>query len=84
MPKNKIKLGDEIEDVTSKLKGIVVGRIEYLSGATYWIVQPYAMDGESIPKTEYIPEAYCKYSGTGVYPDPTPPMGFRAGNGQGA
>lgn len=78
MPKRKIKLGDEIEDVTSKTSGIATGRVEYLSGAVYWIIQPTTTDDNMILKEVYIPEAYCKWVGEGVYPTPKPPMGFRA------
>lgn len=76
MPKRKIKLGDEIEDVTSKTIGIATGRIEYLSGAVYWIVQPYTTDDNQALKEIFVPEPYCKYKGAGVYPDRKPPMGF--------
>lgn len=79
MPKRRIKLGDEIEDITSKTIGIATGRCEYLSGAVYWIVQPYTTDHNATIKEVYIPEAYCIYKGAGVYPDPKPPVGFHAG-----
>lgn len=74
----KIKLGDEIEDVTSKTIGIATGRCEYLSGAVYWIIQPYTTDDNIALKEVYVPEAYCIYKGAGVYPTPKPPMGFHA------
>ena len=78
MAKKGIKLGDEIEDVTSKTIGIATGRVEYLSGAVYWIIQPYTTDDNVALKEVYVPEAYCIYKGAGVYPDKKPPMGFRA------
>jgi len=78
MAKKGIKLGDEIEDVTSKTIGIATGKVEYLSGAVYWIVQPYTTDDNVALKEVYVPEAYCIYKGPGVYPDKKPPMGFRA------
>lgn len=78
MAKKSIRLGDEIEDVTSKLSGICVGRVEYLSGAIYWIIQPYTTDDNIPIKTEYVPDAYCKRVGDGVYVKPKPPMGFNA------
>lgn len=78
MPKKKIKLGDEIEDVTSKTIGIAIGRIEYLSGAIYWIIQPATTDDNMPLKPDYVPDAYCKWKGDGVYPATKQPMGFHA------
>ena len=75
MPK-QIKLGDEVEDVTSKTVGIAVGRVEYLSGQVDWILQPYTTDDNEMLRTVYVPDAYCRRSGEGVYPTPKPPMGF--------
>lgn len=80
MPKKGIKLGDEIEDVTSKTIGIATGRCEYLSGAVYWIIQPYTTGDNTTIKEVYIPEAYCIRKGDGVYPTPKPPVGFHAGD----
>lgn len=78
MSKKGIKLGDEIEDVTSKTIGIATGKVEYLSGAVYWIIQPYTTDDNIALKEVYVPDAYCIYKGPGVYPDKKPHMGFRA------
>lgn len=78
MAKKSIKLGDEIEDVTSKTIGIATGKVEYLSGQIYWIIQPYTTDDNVALKEVYVPEAYCKYKGPGVYPSKKVPMGFRA------
>lgn len=80
MPKRGIKLGDEIEDVTSKTVSIAIARVEYLSGAVYWIMQPYTT-GDNIPVRTYeVHDAYVKYNGEGVYPTPKQPMGFHARN----
>lgn len=73
-----IKLGDEIEDVTSKLSGIAVGRVEYLSGSVHWIIQPYTADDNVLLSTQHVPEAYCKRVGDGVRIKSKPPMGFNA------
>jgi len=78
MSKKGIKLGDELEDVTSKTIGIATGKVVYLSGQVYWIIQPYTTDDNVALKEVYVPEAYCKYKGPGVYPAPKVPMGFRA------
>jgi len=32
MNKKSIQLGDDIEDVTAKVRGIAIGRVEYLDG----------------------------------------------------
>lgn len=78
MPKSKIRLGDEIEDITSKTSGIAIARVEYLSGAIAWIIQPYTTDDNAMLRTQEVPDAYCKRVGDGVYPTPKPPMGFHA------
>lgn len=78
MPKKTIKLGDEIEDVTTGSSGIAIGYITYLSGANYWILQPPTTDDNISIKPDYVPEAYCRRVGDGVYPQPKPPMGFVA------
>lgn len=78
MPKKSIKLGDEIEDITSKTWGIAVGRTEWLSGGTDWIVQPYTTDDNEMLRTVTVPDAYAVRRGDGVYPEPKPPMGFHA------
>lgn len=74
----KIKLGDEIEDVTTHQVGIALGFATYLNGAKYWILQPYVMEDNIAPREQFIPEAYIKRRGEGVYVTPKPPMGFHA------
>lgn len=78
MSKNRIKLGDEIEDVTSKTSGIAVGRTEWLSGQVDWVVQPYTTDDNEMLRTVTVPDAYAVKVGPGVHPEPKPPMGFHA------
>jgi hypothetical protein len=78
MAKKRIRLGDEIEDVTSKTIGIAIGRVEYLSGQIYWIIQPATTDDNMPIKTYEVQDNYCKWHGDGVYPSTKPPMGFRA------
>lgn len=78
MSKKGIKLGDEIEDVTSKTSGIAVGRTEWLSGQVDWVVQPYTTDDNEMLRTVTVPDAYAVRIGPGVYPDPKPPVGFHA------
>lgn len=73
-----IKLGDEIEDVTTKSSGIAIGRLEYLSGQVYWVMQPATTDDNISIKPDYVHDAYAEYKGPGVYPDTKPPMGFHA------
>ena len=85
MAKKGIKLGDEIEDVTTKSSGIAIGRLEYLSGQVYWVMQPATTDDNMSIKPEYVHDAYAKWKGDGVYPSTKPVMGFHArevdGNG---
>ncbi len=78
MPKKGIKLGDEIEDVTSKTVGIAIARVEYLSGAIYWIMQPTTTDDNIPVRTYEVHDAYCVYKGPGVYPGAKKIMGFHA------
>lgn len=78
MSKKSIQLGDEIEDVTSGLRGIAIGRAEYLSGAVHWILQPPLDDGGMPQRDQYIPDAYIKRVGDGVRTAPKPEMGFHA------
>lgn len=80
MAKKGIKLGDEIEDVTSKTIGIATGKVTYLSGQVYWIIQPYTTDDNVALKEVYVPDAYCIYKGPGVYPSKAQPIGFHARN----
>jgi len=85
MGKKSIQLGDEIKDVTTNQVGIAIGRADYLSGAVYWILQPYVAEDGIAAREVFIPDAYVVRSGDGVYPKPKQPMGFHAreveGNG---
>lgn len=78
MANRKIKLGDEVEDITSKTWGIAIAEVKYLSGAKAWIIQPYTIDDNQMLRTQEVPDAYCVRRGEGVYPKPKPPMGFHA------
>lgn len=78
MAKKGIKLGDEIEDVTSKTVGIAIARTEYLSGSIYWTIQPATTDDNMPIKTYDVHDSYCKYKGPGVYPSKKLPIGFHA------
>ncbi len=75
-PKRNIKLGDEIEDVVSRVRGIAHGDVRYLDGTEYWIIQPHALENAELSKEVHASKAYCKRIGDGVYPKPKPPMGF--------
>lgn len=78
MAKKGIKLGDEIEDITSKTSGIAIGKVIYLSGAVHWIIQPYTADDNVMLRTQEVPDAYCRKVTDGVYVKPKPPTGFHA------
>lgn len=75
--KRQIKLGDEIQDVVTKAQGIAHGRVEYLDGTVYWIIQPPYDAGEKVNEV-HAPAQYCVYVGPGVYPEPKKVMGFVA------
>lgn len=78
MPKLKIKLGDEVEDVVSKVRGIAHGHLVYLDGTEYWLIQPPALESAELAKEVHASAAYCRRIGDGVYPKPKKPMGFTA------
>lgn len=73
-----IKLGDEIEDVVSKVRGIAHGEVKYLDGTEYWIIQPQSFENAEIAKEVHAAKPYCKRIGEGVYPSERQPMGFVA------
>lgn len=78
MSKKGIKLGDEIEDITAKVSGIAIGRVEYLDGSQAWLMQPpYTDDGTRIPIVE-VQDAYARRIGEGVYIAPKQVTGFHA------
>lgn len=78
MAKTKIRLGNEIEDIVSKVRGIAHGRIEYLDGSTHWIIQPAADEGVKVPEVT-APTEYCSYVSDGVQAKPVKrQMGFVA------
>lgn len=78
MAAQPIQLGDEVEDVTAKVRGIATGRVEYLDGSAAWLLQPpYAEDGNRVPVVE-VQDAYAKRVGDGVRVKPKPPLGFHA------
>lgn len=83
MPKTKIELGDEIEDVVAKVRGIAHGRVEYLDGSVAWIIQPPALEGAELAKEVHSQDAYVRRVGDGVRVKPKPPMGFHARNDKG-
>lgn len=73
-----IKLGDQIEDVTAKVAGIAIGRVEYLDGSKAWLLQPqYTDDGNRVPVVE-VQDAYASRIGDGVYVEPKSALGFHA------
>lgn len=75
----QIRLGNEIEDIVTKVRGIAHGRIEYLDGTTHWIIQPPIDEsGAKMPEV-YAPVEYCSYVSEGVQAQPVKrQMGFVA------
>lgn len=78
MNSDPIKLGDEIEDVVAKVRGIAHGRVEYLDGSVYWIIQPGSDSEGGLQKEVHSQDAYCVRIGDGVRIEPKPPIGFHA------
>lgn len=67
MAKTKIRLGNEIEDIVTKVRGIAHGHIEYLDGTQHWIIQPPVDEsGAKMPEI-YAPVEYCRWISDGVH-----------------
>jgi hypothetical protein len=79
--KKPIELGDEVEDIVAKVKGIAHGRVEYLDGSVYWIVQPPADPDGNLTKDIHVQDAYCVRVGDGVRVEPKSQIGFHAREG---
>lgn len=76
MASAEIKLGDEVEDVTAKVTGVAIGRVEYLDGSKAWLIHPpYSDNGNRVPIIE-VQDAYVRRVGDGVYVEPKPVCGF--------
>lgn len=80
MAVDKIRLGDEIEDVVAKVRGIAHGRVEYLDGSVAWIIQPPCDSEGNLTKEVHSQDAYCRRIGDGVRIEPRQPLGFHARN----
>lgn len=78
MATSAIKLGDEAEDIVSKVRGIVTGDVTYLDGTVWWILQPPVDESGEKPREHYAPKNYCRRIGDGVKVKPKKPMGFVA------
>lgn len=76
MPDQPIQLGDEVEDVVAKVRGIAHGHLTYLDGTEYWIIQPAAEDGAILAKEVHSSAAYTRRIGDGVRVKPKPQAGF--------
>jgi len=75
----KVLLGVEVENVTTEIRGIVIGHVTYLEGTQAWLVQPRMnKNGVVDPIVEWS-SAYVKYVGEGVHVNPAKHVGFAAG-----
>ncbi len=75
-PTRAIKLGDEVEDVVSKVRGIAHGHLKYLDGTEYWMIQPAWLENTEGASDVRASAAYCRRIGDGVYLTSKPLMGF--------
>jgi len=66
MLKQNIRLGDEIEDIVAKVRGIAHGRVEYLDGAVFWIIQPASVEYAILAKEVHSQDGYCIKIGEGI------------------
>lgn len=78
---NGIKLGDDVEDVITGVRGIVIGRSEWLTGCATIGIQPKADKNGSVPEVFWVDETRVdtydgerKLSVVGG-PQPTPQTG---------
>lgn len=61
----QIKFGSEGKDIVTGLTGIIVARVEYISGCVHLGIAPPAKDGK-VPDTVYIDEDRVEIIGEGV------------------
>ncbi len=62
---SKIRMGDSVKDVVTGFAGVVVAKIEYITGCTQFGVSPKAKDGK-LNDTLYIDEKRLQIVGKRV------------------
>ena len=64
-----IKLGQEAKDKITGFKGILIGKIEYLTGCDQYGITPKSKGGQKSTGTEWFDEGRIEVIGTGVLPE---------------
>ena len=72
-----IELGDEVEDITSKMSGIIIAKIEYLDGDLAYLIQPPRLSDDNRPAIIEVAASYLKKTGDGVRVEERKPIGFK-------
>jgi len=70
-----VRLGEEVEDILTGLKGVPIDKITFQNGCVYFWVQP-KMDKKTgkIPESKLVPHGRLKTVGAGLSkPEPKPP-----------
>jgi len=70
-----VRLGEEVEDILTGLKGVPIDKITFMNGCVYFWVQP-KMDKKTskIPESKMVPHSRLKTVGAGLSkPDVPPP-----------
>lgn len=76
---NKVRLGVEVENVTTGIRGIIIGHITYLEGTQAWLVQPRTNKNRGVDPVVEWSSAYVTYVGEGVHVKPVKHVGLAAG-----
>jgi len=71
----EIKLGQKVRDKVTRFEGIVVSKVEYLTGCNQCGITPQVQAGEKYPDCTYLDEARLEIIGEGVFLDVKNPGG---------
>lgn len=61
-----IELGQEAKDKITGFKGIIIGRIQYLTGCDQYGLAPKTPEGQKPLQTEWFDEGRIEITGKGV------------------
>lgn len=66
MPRHKLDLGREAEDIITGFRGIVVSKTTFLTGCDRYEVQPKIDESGEIPESKAFDEEQLKVVGKGI------------------
>lgn len=55
-----IELGDTVSDRVTGFKGVVTGRVEYITGCNQLLISPKADEKNALPESRWIDEQRCE------------------------